>query len=66
MQAVTAALTSGLELALQSGARISREVMERGNAVAVLGHDPNRNEVVLGKEFRPGVLVAPFKSRERS
>jgi ADP-ribose pyrophosphatase len=37
--------------------RISREVMERGNAVAVLGHDPNRNEVVLGNEFRPGVMV---------
>ena len=45
-------------------ARLSREVMERGNAVAVLGHDPNRNEVVLGNEFRPGVLVAgdyPFR-----
>jgi ADP-ribose pyrophosphatase len=38
--------------------RISREVMERGNAVAVLGHDPNRNEVVLGNEFRPGIMVA--------
>jgi ADP-ribose pyrophosphatase len=37
---------------------ISREVMERGNAVAVLGHDPSRNQVVLGNEFRPGVLVA--------
>jgi ADP-ribose pyrophosphatase len=32
--------------------------MERGNAVAVLGHDPARDEVVLGNEFRPGVLVA--------
>jgi ADP-ribose pyrophosphatase len=38
--------------------RISREIMERGNAVAVLGHDPDRNEVVLGNEFRPGVMVA--------
>jgi ADP-ribose pyrophosphatase len=38
--------------------RLSREIMERGNAVAVLGHDPNCNEVVLGNEFRPGVLVA--------
>jgi ADP-ribose pyrophosphatase len=38
-------------------ARISREIMERGNAVAVLGHDPSRHEVVLGNEFRPGVLV---------
>jgi ADP-ribose diphosphatase len=45
-------------------ARLSRELMERGNAVAVLGHDPNRNEVVLGNEFRPGVMVAgdyPFR-----
>lgn len=43
---------------------LSLEVMERGNAVAVLGHDPNRDEVVLGNEFRPGVLVAgdyPFR-----
>lgn len=39
-------------------ARISREVMERGNAVAVLGHDPIRDVVVLANEFRPGVLVA--------
>src|SRR5580704_11850479 len=38
--------------------RISWEVMERGNAVAVLGHDPGRDEVVLGNEFRPGVIVA--------
>jgi ADP-ribose pyrophosphatase len=43
---------------------ISWEVMERGNAVAVLGHDPVRDEVVLGNEFRPGVFVAgdyPFR-----
>jgi ADP-ribose pyrophosphatase len=33
-------------------------MMERGNAVAVLGHDPSRDEVVLGNEFRPGVIVA--------
>jgi ADP-ribose pyrophosphatase len=38
--------------------RASWEMMERGNAVAVLGHDPSRDEVVLGNEFRPGVLVA--------
>lgn len=38
--------------------RISREIMERGSAVAVLGHDPSRDEVVLGNEFRPGVFVA--------
>src|ERR1700683_2904011 len=44
--------------------RISWEVMERRNAVAVLGHDPGRDEVVLGNEFRPGVIVAgehPFR-----
>ncbi len=34
------------------------EMMERGNAVAVLGHDPRRDEVVLGNEFRPGAMVA--------
>ncbi len=34
------------------------EVMERGNAVAVLGYDPLRDEVVLGNEFRPGALIA--------
>jgi ADP-ribose pyrophosphatase len=32
--------------------------MERGNAVAVLGHDPGRDEIVLANEFRPGALVA--------
>jgi ADP-ribose pyrophosphatase len=38
--------------------RTSWEMMERGDAVAVLGHDPGRDEVVLGNEFRPGVFVA--------
>jgi ADP-ribose pyrophosphatase len=38
--------------------RTSWEMMERGNAVAVLGHDPVRDEVVLGNEFRPGAIVA--------
>ncbi len=37
---------------------ISWEVMERGDAVAVLGHDPKRDEVILANEFRPGALVA--------
>lgn len=40
------------------------ELMERGHAVAVLGHDPKRDEVVLVNEFRPGSLVAgdyPFR-----
>lgn len=38
--------------------RMSWELMERGNAVAVLGHDPKRDEVVLANEFRPGLLVS--------
>lgn len=37
---------------------LSREVMERGHAVGVLGHDPTRGEIVLANEFRPGALVA--------
>lgn len=37
---------------------LSWEVMERGNAVGVLGHDPVRDEVVLANEFRPGILAA--------
>ncbi len=43
----------------QGGVRtISRELMERGNAVAVLAHDRRRDEIVLTNEFRPGALVA--------
>jgi ADP-ribose pyrophosphatase len=38
--------------------RITWEVMERGHAVAVLGHDPKRDAVVLVNEFRPGALVS--------
>jgi ADP-ribose pyrophosphatase len=38
--------------------RTSWEMMERGNAVAVLGHDPVRDEVVLANEFRPGALLS--------
>ena len=37
--------------------RLAWELMERGHAVAVLGHDPQRDEVVLVNEFRPGALV---------
>jgi len=37
---------------------ISREVMERGDAVAVLGYDAQRDAVVLCNEFRAGVLAA--------
>jgi ADP-ribose pyrophosphatase len=38
--------------------RLTREVMERGHAVAVLGYDPVRDEVVLVNELRPGILAA--------
>lgn len=38
--------------------RLTREVMERGHSVAVLGYDPVRDEVVLVNEFRPGLLAA--------
>ena len=37
---------------------VTREVMERGNAVGVLAYDPLRDEVVLGNEMRPGMLAA--------
>jgi ADP-ribose pyrophosphatase len=35
-----------------------RELLERGNAVAVLGFDRARREVVLISEFRPGLLAS--------
>jgi ADP-ribose pyrophosphatase len=38
--------------------QLTWELMERGHAVAVLGHDPQRDEVVLVNEFRPGALIA--------
>ena len=44
--------------------QLTWELMERGHAVAVLGHDPERDEVVLVNEFRPGALIAgdyPFR-----
>lgn len=44
--------------------QLTWELMERGHAVAVLGHDPIRDEVVLVNEFRPGALIAgdyPFR-----
>lgn len=34
------------------------ELMERGDAVGVLGYDPGRDEVVLVNEIRPGALAA--------
>ena len=43
----------------EGGTRVTKwEVMERGNAVAVLGYDPRRDEVVLANELRPGMLAA--------
>lgn len=43
----------------EGGTRVLEwEVMERGNAVAVLGYDPKRDEVVLAHELRPGMLAA--------
>jgi ADP-ribose diphosphatase len=49
------------------GSRIvTWEMMERGNSVGVLGHDPKRDEIVLVNECRPGVLVTgeyPFRDQ---
>jgi ADP-ribose pyrophosphatase len=49
------------------GSRVVRwEMMERGRSVAVLGHDPKRDEIVLVNECRPGVLVngeQPFRDQ---
>jgi ADP-ribose pyrophosphatase len=41
-----------------TSSRFSREVIERGHAVAVLPYDPNTNEVLLVEQFRPGAFVA--------
>ncbi|MEM9439206.1 MAG: NUDIX domain-containing protein [Pseudomonadota bacterium] len=38
------------------GPELSREVFERGHAVAVLPYDPIRDEVVLIEQFRPGAF----------
>jgi ADP-ribose pyrophosphatase len=38
------------------GPEITREVFERGQAVAVLPYDPVLDQVVLIEQFRPGVL----------
>jgi ADP-ribose pyrophosphatase len=37
---------------------MSREVFERGHAVAVLPYDPKRDQVVLIEQFRPGAYAA--------
>ncbi len=41
---------------------ISREVLERGHAVAVIPFDPLRDEVVLLEQFRVGAYSAPGMS----
>ena len=41
---------------------LSREVLERGNAVAVLPYEPDRDEVVLIEQFRIGAYTAPETS----
>lgn len=49
-----------LDIERHDGSRFTRtwELMERGDAVAVLGYDPARDEVVLVNEIRPGALAA--------
>ena len=41
---------------------LSREVLERGHAVAVLPYDPHRDEVILIEQFRIGAYTAPETS----
>ena len=36
---------------------VRREIFERGNAVAVLMHDPVTNNVLLIEQFRPGAAI---------
>jgi ADP-ribose diphosphatase len=45
---------------------VTWEMMERGHSVAVLGHDLERDEIVLVNECRPGILVTglyPFQDQ---
>ena len=41
---------------------LTREVFERGKAVAVVPYDPDRDEVVLIEQFRCGAYVAGWQS----
>ncbi len=41
---------------------ISRELFMRGNCVAVLLYDPNRDEVVLIEQFRAGAILNPDRA----
>ena len=38
-----------------------REVLERGHVAAVVPYDPNRNEIILLEQFRPGALAAGWE-----
>jgi ADP-ribose pyrophosphatase len=38
--------------------RVVRLIMERGHAVGVLAYDPQKDQVVLVNELRPGILAA--------
>lgn len=40
------------------GAEVTREIFERGHAVAVLPYDPLTDEVILIEQFRPGAYAA--------
>ena len=42
---------------------ITREVLERGNAVAVLPYDPRRDEVLLIRQFLPGAYFGSHPPR---
>src|SRR4029453_14809822 len=42
---------------------ITREVLERGNAVAVLPYDPRRDEVLLIRQFLPGAYFGGHPPR---
>src|SRR5262245_14286398 len=35
---------------------VTREIFERGDAVAVLPYDPVRDEIVMVEQFRPGAV----------
>ena len=45
------------------GPTITREVFERGNAVAVLPYDPDLDKVLLISQFLPGSYIAGLPSR---
>ena len=42
------------------GVPVTREVIDRGHAAAVLPYDPERDELVLIEQFRPGALIAGY------